>query len=312
MFNPLYFMQFLPTRPTTPGVLDERQAMKELAGKVAIITGSASGIGLATVRALGREGMKVVMADVNETLLQEAADACLADGLTVHPVTTDVSDFNAVRHLADVTYDTFGAVHVLHLNAGIASGANLFDEDTSSWRRIIDINLLGVVWGIKAFLPRMKQADQEAVILATSSGAGAEGTSFRSTAYAATKLAVVSVMESLYGFLREEQSPIHAGVVFPPLTATRLGGGDPANMKHVEQLLRSQGVPAVLMEPEQVAGLILDGIKRDRFFIRVGAEENKRIFNGSQSQEYFDWNARMIRGRAEAQLADGKPDEYLW
>jgi NAD(P)-dependent dehydrogenase (short-subunit alcohol dehydrogenase family) len=292
------------------GALDERQAMQELADKVAVITGSASGIGLATVRALGREGMKVVMADVNETLLQEAAEGCLADGLTVHPVATDVSDFNAVRHLADVTYDAFGAVHVLYLNAGVASGANLLDEDTSSWHRII--NLLGVVWGIKAFLPRMKQADQEAVILATSSGAGAEGTSFRSSAYAATKLAVLSVMESLYGILREDQSPIRAGVAFPPLTATRLGGGDPANMKHVEHLLQSQGVPTVLVEPGPVAEMILDGIKRNRFFIRMGTEENKKIFNGSQPPEHFDWNTRMIRGRAEAQLADATPDEYLW
>jgi NAD(P)-dependent dehydrogenase (short-subunit alcohol dehydrogenase family) len=291
---------------------DERQGMKELAGKVTVITGAASGIGLATVRALGREGMKVVMADVNETRLQEAADACLADGLTVHPVATDVSDFNAVRHLADVSYDTFGAVHVLHLNAGVAGGtASLFDEDTSSWHQVLGVNLLGVVWGIKAFLPRMKEANEEAVILATSSGAGAEGTAFRSTAYAATKLAVVSVMESLYGILQADQSPIRAGVVFPPLTATRLSG-DPANMKSVEQLLQSQGVPAVLVEPEPVAEMILDGIKRNRFFIRMGTEENKKIFNGSQPPEHFDWNARMIRGRAEAQLADATPDEYLW
>jgi NAD(P)-dependent dehydrogenase (short-subunit alcohol dehydrogenase family) len=286
--------------------------MKDLDGKVAVITGAAGGIGLATVRALGREGVKVVMADLDEARLREAADACLADGLTVHPVPADVSDFSAVRHLADVSYDTFGAVHVLHLNAGIGAGAaNLLDEDTPSWHQVVGVNLLSVVWGIKAFLPRMKQAAQEAVILATSSGAGAEGTSYRSPGYAATKLAVVSVMESLYGSLRDERSPIRVGIAFPPLTATRLSG-DPANMKFVEQFLQSQGVPAVVVEPEPVAEMIVDGIKRDRFFIRMGTEENKRIFNGSQPPEYFEWSERVIRGRAQAQLTDGTPDGYLW
>jgi NAD(P)-dependent dehydrogenase (short-subunit alcohol dehydrogenase family) len=286
--------------------------MKELAGKAAVITGAASGIGLATVRTLGREGMKVVMADLDAERLREAADRCLADGLAVHPVPTDVSDFDAMRHLADVSHATFGAVHVLHLNAGVGGGtANLLDEDTSSWRRVIGVNLLGVVWGIKAFLPRMKEAAQEAVILATSSGAGAEGTSYRSPGYAATKLAVVSVMESLYGALRDERSPIRVSIAFPPLTATRLSG-DPANMKYVQQFLQSQGVPAVVVEPQPVAEMILDGIKRDRFFIRLGAEENKQIFNRSQPPEYFEWSERVIRGRAEAQLADGAPDGYLW
>jgi NAD(P)-dependent dehydrogenase (short-subunit alcohol dehydrogenase family) len=92
--------------------------MQDLDGRVAVITGAASGIGLATVRALGREGMRVVMADVNEASLKEAAKACHADSLTIQPVATDVSDFAAVRHLADVTYETFGTAHILHLNAG--------------------------------------------------------------------------------------------------------------------------------------------------------------------------------------------------
>jgi NAD(P)-dependent dehydrogenase (short-subunit alcohol dehydrogenase family) len=286
--------------------------MKDLNGKVAVITGAAGGIGLATARALGREGVKVVMADLDAARLLEAAAALRADGLTVHPVPADVSDFSAVRHLADVSYDTFGAVHVLHLNAGIGAGAaNLLDEDTASWQQAVGVNLLSVVWGIKAFLPRLKQAAQEAVILATSSGAGAEGTAYRSPGYAATKLAVVSVMESLYGALRDEQSPIRVGIAFPPLTATRLSG-DPANMKFVEQFLNSLGVPAVVVEPEPVAEMIVDGITRGRFFIRMREEENKRIFGGSQPPEYFDWSERVIRGRAQAQLVDGRPDDYLW
>jgi NAD(P)-dependent dehydrogenase (short-subunit alcohol dehydrogenase family) len=285
--------------------------MQDLNGKVAVITGAASGIGLATVRALGSEGVKAVMADVNESALQEAAAVCQAAGLTVLPVVTDVSDFASVRHLADAAYDEFGAVHLLHLNAGIGGRAGLVDEDTASWERVVGVNLFGVVWGIKAFLPRMKQAGQEALILATSSGAGAEGTSYRSTGYAATKSAVVSVMESLWGVLRDEQSPVRAGIVFPPLTATGLNG-DPANMKFVEQYLQSQGVPTAVVDPEPVAAMIVDGIKRGRFFIRMGAAEDQKFFDSSQPADFFEWNERMIRGRAAAQLADGDPGKYLW
>ena len=285
--------------------------MQDLDGKVAVITGAASGIGLATARALGREGARVVMADVNEASLEDAAAACRADGLTVQPVPVDVSDYAAVRRLADVAYDAFGAVHLLHLNAGIGGAARLSDEDTASWHRVIGVNLLGVVWGIKAFLPRMKAANEEALILATSSGAGAEGTAYMSTGYAATKLAVVSVMESLHGFLQAEKSPVRAGIVFPPLTATSLNG-DPANMKGVEQWLQSQGVPTVLVEPQPVADMIVDGIRRGRFFIRMGRDQDQQFFGGSQPAEFFDWNERMIRGRADAQLSDGTPDGYLW
>jgi NAD(P)-dependent dehydrogenase (short-subunit alcohol dehydrogenase family) len=286
--------------------------MKGLAGKVAVITGAASGIGFATACALGREGMTVVMADVNEAALAAAAERCTNDGLNIWPVRVDVADYRSVRHLADAAYEAFGAVHVLYLNAGVASaGASLSDENTASWLQVIGVNLLGVVWGIKAFLPRMKLANQDSVILATSSGAGAEGTSYRSPAYAATKLAVVSVMESLYGTLAAEKSSVSAAIVFPPLTATGLSG-DPANMKLVEQFLQSEGVPAALVEPEPVAEMIVDGIRRGRFFIRLGREENTRFFSDSQPPEFFDWNDRVIAGRSAAQLSDGAPDDYLW
>jgi hypothetical protein len=86
----------------------------------------------------------------------------------------------------------------------------------------------------------------------------------------------------------------------------------PANMKGVEEFLQSQGVPTALVEPEPVADMIVDGIKRDRFFIRMGRDEDRRLFDSSQPLEFFEWNERMIRGRAEAQLTEGTPDKYLW
>lgn len=286
--------------------------MDQLDGKVAVVTGAGSGIGLATSRLLAREGVKVVLADIDQSRLDEAVSAARAEGLEVTGVRTDVSSFDSVRTLADAAYDTYGAVHIAHFNAGIAAGASLFDDDTAQWEQAVGVNLLSVVWGIKAFVPRMQAGGQEGLVLATSSGAGAEGTSYNSNAYAATKAAVVSVMECLYGQLRDQQSKVEAAIVFPPLTATHLAG-EPENMKFIEEFLQSQGVPAALVEPESVGAMVVDGIKRGRFFIRPGAEQSKAFFDGLITDDYLDWNERIIRGRGEAQVAaDGRPDGYLW
>jgi short-subunit dehydrogenase len=130
--------------------------------------------------------------------------------------------------------------------------------------------------------------------------------------YASTKCAVVSVMECLHGQLRDVGSKLQAGIVFPPLAATNLGGGGRAVMEHVEASLRAGGVPATLVEPEEVAAMVLDGIRRDRFWIRAGLEEGKTIFSGKITPDYLEWDERMIRGRADAMLNGTKPDPYLW
>jgi NAD(P)-dependent dehydrogenase (short-subunit alcohol dehydrogenase family) len=285
--------------------------MEKLEGRVAVVTGGGSGIGAATARLLAEQDMKVVLADVDEARLQSVVEALQQAGLAVSGVVTDVSEFASVRKLADTAFDRHGAVHVLHLNAGIAGGGSLFDDETSDWERVIGVNLEGVVWGIKAFVPRMLEGGDEGFVIATSSGAGAEGTSFRTASYAATKMAVLSLMECLHGQLQERDARLRAGVLFPPLTATNLSGG-PETMKMVEQMLRSQGVPATLVQPESVARLVLDGIRRNRFFFRCGARESKEFFDGAITDEFLAWNDRMIRGRAEAVLGEDVPDAYLW
>jgi len=283
----------------------------DLAGKVAVLTGAGGGIGLATGRLLARRGMKVVLADVNEGRLAAAAESCRADGLDVLTVSTDVSEFASMSRLADAAYDAFGAVHLVHLNAGIGSGASLFDDATDNWSHIVGVNFMGVVWGIKAFVPRMLAGGDEGVVLATSSGAGAEGTAYTTPGYTSTKAAVLSVMECLYGQLRDRGAKLQVGVVFPPLTATNLAGS-PENMKAVEAQLKASGVDTTLVQPEEVAEMIVDGVQRRRFFIRAGAAENTAWFGGRITEEFREWNAGKVRGRAEAQLSDGAPDAYLW
>jgi NAD(P)-dependent dehydrogenase (short-subunit alcohol dehydrogenase family) len=285
--------------------------MDQLDGKVAVVTGAASGIGRATGKLLAAQGMKVVLADVNAEALAATVAEIEGAGGQAHGVPTDVSDFAAMKALADAAYDTYGAVHVLHLNAGIASGAGLFDQETEPWQQAVGINLFGVIWGIKAFVPRMVAAGEEGLVLATSSGAGVDGTNYASSAYAVTKIAVASTMECLHGQLRDQNSAVRAGIVFPPLTNTNLAGG-PEIMKFVEGHLQSQGIPAVLVEPEGVAEMVLDGIRKGRFYIRAGAEQSKAFFDGAISDDFLTWNEAMIRGRGEAIIADGRPDGYLW
>ena len=286
--------------------------MDQIKGKVAVITGAAGGIGLATAALLAREGAKVVLADINADALGAAVKDLQGQGFDVKGVPTNVGDFDSVKALADAAYAAYGAVHLVHLNAGIAAMNSLFDDETASWRRIIDINLMSVIWGIKAFVQRMIDGGEEGVIVATSSGAGGEGTAYNTAAYATTKMAVVSLMECLHGQLRDRGSKVRAGVIFPPLTATKLSGDAPGVMKHVENLLQSRGVPAVLVSPEGVAKLFVDGVKRGRFFMRVSETENASCFDGAMGADYFAWNEKAIRGRAEAQLSDGQPDPYLW
>jgi NAD(P)-dependent dehydrogenase (short-subunit alcohol dehydrogenase family) len=174
----------------------------------------------------------------------------------------------------------------------------------------VHVNYFGVVWGINAFLPRMIEQGKEGVLIATASGAGIEGTAFEQPAYASTKAAVLTVMESLHGQLANHPQ-LRAAVLSPPLTATNLAG-DPSYMPIVEQVLQNKGVPATLVDPDQVAQLVVDGIRRERFFIRVDEERSTAFFDGAISAKYLKWNERMIRGRADAQLSGGPPDPYLW
>ena len=285
--------------------------MDDLDGKVAVVTGGASGIGAAVGKLLGEQGMHVVLADVNGGRLDETVEAQRADGLDPMGVVTDVGDFGAMQKLAERAYDSFGRVHVLHLNAGIGGGGSLFDDETDNWERVLGVNLKGVIWGVKAFVPHMVDGGEDGFVIATSSGAGADGTSYRTPSYAATKMAVLSIMECLYGQLRDQGSRVRAAVLFPPLTATNLSGS-PEMMKNVEAMLQSEGVPATLVPPENVAHLVLDGIRRERFFVRANASESKEWFAGAISDDYLTWNAAMVRGRAEAISADGTPDAYLW
>ncbi len=289
--------------------------MGDLAGKVAVVTGGGSrrGIGRATGALLAAQGMRVVLADVDEKSLG-ATVAELSKGRSnggeVIGVPTDVSDFGSVQHLAGEVFERFGKAHVVFLNAGIGGGGSLFDDEMGSWQRVIGVNLMGVLHGIKSFVPRMLAQGEPAHLLATSSGAGVNGVMYTGASYAATKAAVCTLMECLYGQLRDLGADIHATVVLPPLARTNLAG-EPETMHSVEQGLHSAGVPAVLVEPEEVAAVVLEAIVDGRFWAHPTPDQDTRLFGG-RLKPATEWQDEVIRARARAIVERTPPDPYLW
>lgn len=194
-------------------------------GQVAVVTGAAGGIGLAMARRFAAEGLKVVLADVEEGALRKAADELAADGAQVLARVVDVSDRDSVIALADTAYETFGAVHVLCNNAGVGSGAEgrMWEHEPNDWKWAFSVNVWGVFHGIQAFVPRMVAGGGPGHVVNTSSGDGGIAPLPTASVYAVTKAAVVTMTESLYAHLKAEGATVGASVLFPGPHMLRTG-----------------------------------------------------------------------------------------
>ncbi len=171
--------------------------MKELRGRVAVVTGGASGIGRALAKAFLGEGMRVMLADVEQRALEETADTLSAMG-EVSSLLTDVTRFEALEALADHTWSTFGACHLLCNNAGVSvANLNVWETTANDWSWVHGVNVHGVMHGIQAFVPRMVQAGEEGLVLNTSSGDGGIAPLAGQSVYAASKAAVSILTECL-------------------------------------------------------------------------------------------------------------------
>lgn len=180
--------------------------MIDLAGRTAVITGGAAGIGLALAEAFAARNMAVVLGDVEKAALDAAVDTLRAGGTDAHGVVGDVRDPEALERLRGTALDATGDVTVVCLNAGVAPTGTVLETDLSTWRWVVDVNLFGVVNGVRAFAPALLAAGRGHIVI-TASGAGL-GTSPHLGAYAASKHAVVG----LAAVLREELAPGGVGV----------------------------------------------------------------------------------------------------
>jgi NAD(P)-dependent dehydrogenase (short-subunit alcohol dehydrogenase family) len=248
--------------------------MEDLAGRVAVVTGAASGIGRALAERWAAEGMRVVMADIEKEPLSEAADALRYKGSEVLAVPTDVSDATQVDALAQAAVDAYGGVHLLCNNAGVGAGGPVAQLGNDDWEWVLGVNLWGVIHGLSAFLPGMLASGEEGHIVNTASVAGLLGAPWMG-AYAASKYAVVGISECLYHELATTR--VGVSVLCPAWVNTNiatsyrnrpahLGGGLPENeggpMTEVVAQLLAAG-----LAPEKVADHVAEAVRRRRFWV---------------------------------------------
>jgi NAD(P)-dependent dehydrogenase (short-subunit alcohol dehydrogenase family) len=283
----------------------------QLDGKVAVITGGSTGIGRATAVAFADRGARLVLAARRPDRLAATVEELERRGAPVIGVATDIAVGEQVDRLADAAYDAFGRVDVAFFNAGAPSADRLLSPSVDVWRTAVDTNVLGLVHCLGAFLPRMAVQDGRASVLATTSGAGIHGTAYATAPYAATKAAQLSMMESLYGQVRDEGLDLHVGVVVPPLTRTNLAGDDLSIWEHVAAGLAAHGLPAAVIEPEEVAALVVEGIERESFWIEADVEQDARLYGG-RNHANIERVHEIVRAKADAMIGHQPPDAYLW
>jgi len=251
--------------------------LESLNNKVAVVTGAASGIGLALAKAFGAAGCRVVLADVEVDALS-AAEATW-DGPEVLAVPTDVSDLGAVEQLAAAAVERFGGVHVVCNNAGVST-FNLIEHQTmQDWQWVLGVNLMGVIHGVHVFLPLLLRQGEPAHIVNTSSIAGLlSGIPFLGP-YNVTKVGVVAISETLRGELAMTGAPVGVSVLCPGSTNTNVTEAErnrPPRLGTERRMPDGEGMRLATratftgptgMTPEAVAAMVVDAILSDRFWV---------------------------------------------
>jgi NAD(P)-dependent dehydrogenase (short-subunit alcohol dehydrogenase family) len=259
--------------------------MEDLQGKVAVITGGASGIGRAVADRAAAEGMKVVLADIEEGPLKVAVDDLTSHGADALGVVTDVADAASVRALRDRALDRFAAVHLVHNNAGIGLGGPIWEVSEQDWRWILGVNLWGVINGVATFTPLLIEQG-EGHVVNTASVAGLIAAPFLGP-YNATKQAVVAISETLFKDLQAVGAPVGVSVLCPGFVQTRIAesernrpewaiadheppGAD--ELRGAVQSLVDGGIP-----PAAVADRVIDAVRSNTFYILTHPELDAAI-----------------------------------
>jgi len=252
--------------------------LTEFEGKVAVVTGAASGIGRAMCEKFANLGMRVVMADIEGDRLRQSAKRIEATGVEILAATVDVSRADELSRLAEDTLDRFGKVHVLCNNAGVFAGGLTWDAVGSDWEWVLGVNLYGVLHGIRAFVPIMLEQNEPGHVVNTCSMAGLINTPL-SGAYNVSKHAALSLTETLYHELRMKQSPVGCSALCPELIRTGIANSDrnrPPHLKRpedadtpemelVEQAIRSSIETG--LDPSVMAERVYQGIRQDQFYL---------------------------------------------
>lgn len=256
--------------------------MYNVEGKTAVITGGASGIGLGMARAFADAGMKLVLGDIESEQLDAVVEQFKSDGHAAIGVKTDVSDEAQVQALADAALAEFGSIHVVSNNAGVGVGGAVEKMGLNDWTWTFEVNLWGVIYGIRTFVPILKEQG-EGHISATASMAGLVGGPMLG-AYHVSKHGVVGLMDSLRIELKMAKSAVRASVLCPGPVDTKVAFSERNRPEHLPREkagdkqkkfagdlnnVLSDGLP-----PDEVGDLVLDAVQAERFWILTHIEEH--------------------------------------
>ena len=277
--------------------------MQDFNGKTAFITGGASGLGLSMARAFAARGANIMLADLNEEGLAAAAEALSGRAnVEIDSVVCDVADPAAMQRAADKTIERFGKVHVVCNNAGVALGGQPGEIPLEDWRWIVDINLMGVVYGVEIFAPLIKSHGEGGHIINTGSMAG-HGAAPGMSPYNATKFAVVGYSEGL----RQELEPHNIGVscLCPAWVRTNIhtttqgrptGGRSQAELDADPAYQDMAEVIGSGLEPDAVAEWVADCVEANRL----------HIFTHPDFKPFIDVRAGAVSADYQAIIDDGR------
>jgi len=252
--------------------------MKDFKGKTAVVTGSASGIGRGLAERAAREGMNVVLADIEQAALDQAARELRALGAKVLPVRTDVTQPEQVDALARKAIESFGAIHLLGNNAGVGMGRKpVWECSLEDWRWLVGVNFWGVVHGLHAFVPLMLKQQDESHIVNTASIAGLFAQPGLGV-YQSTKFAIVGLSETLALDLKQRGAKVGVSVLCPGAVDTRIGESDrnrPAELRNPPgspAKVRQRAKTADMIDPSRVAEIVFEGVRAGQFYILTHPE----------------------------------------
>ena len=261
--------------------------MKNVAGKVAVITGGASGIGYALAERLGSAGARLVLADVEPDALDAAVGCLRTAGHAATGLRTDVARLADVEALAAHAIGAFGSVHILCNNAGVSITGPTWAMSMDDWRWVWDVNVWGVIHGIKVFLPHMLAHGEEAHVVNTGSLASFTGVGGHAP-YCASKAAVLGLSQSLYSEMQAMMTNVGVSIACPGMVATRIhqswrnrpAGDRPWSDRETDDAdfqARSDVFQGAGIAPEEIAESVLDAIRAERFYVFTNAGSDRYV-----------------------------------
>jgi NAD(P)-dependent dehydrogenase (short-subunit alcohol dehydrogenase family) len=285
--------------------------MRQLGGRVAVITGAASGIGRALAGRFAAEGMHCVLADVEEQPLERAVGELRRSGAAAVGVRTDVSSAADVQALADRTIAEFGAVHVLCNNAGVGGGTDFGKTPLDMWEWVLGVNLWGVIHGCRTFLPLLLR-EEEGHIVNTSSMAALNGHPLGLAPYTVSKFGVLGLSQNLFFELAATSGHVGVSVLIPGLTRTRIFESirnmpatvttPPPSSFRRSSMAAIEGVWDNAMPPDTVADVVTSAIREQRFYILPHPDE---AFDMAEQQlRWMRTNVPLVPGPGVARTAD--------